>query len=137
MPYVAWVDESDDADTEIYARRWTGSSWKNLGGSASGGGISNNAAPSQDPSIAVDRFGRAIVAWGDLRSSGASEIYLKRWNGSGWEDVGGSSGGSGVSNTGSFSYEPSAAVGPDGTPYVAWSAVAANVEIYVRRYMTD
>jgi hypothetical protein len=137
LPYVAWVDESDDNDTEIYARRFTGSSWENMGSnSASGGGISNNRAPSQEPSIAVDRFNRAIVAWSDL-SSGPSEIYLKRWNGSGWEDVGGSSGGTGVSNTGVFNYEPSAAVGPDGTPYVAWSAVAANVEIYVRRFMMD
>lgn len=134
--YLAWVDESD-SDTEIYARRWTGSTWTDLGsGSARGGGISNNNSPSQDPSIAVDRFGRAIVAWDDL-SSGASEIYLKRWTGSGWEDVGGSSGGKGISNTGTFSYEPTAAVGPDGTPYAAWSAVSANVDIYVRRYITD
>ncbi len=135
--YLAWVDESDNRSTQIYARTWTGSTWASLGAnSAAGGGVSNNSAPSQEPSIAVDRFSRAIVAWGDL-SSGTSEIYLKRWNGGGWEAVGGSSGGSGVSNTGTFSYEPTAAVGPDGTPFVAWSAVAANVEIYIRRYMLD
>ncbi len=135
--YLAWVDESDDNDTEIYARLWDGSSWKDMGGdSARRGGISNNGAPSQDPSVAVDRFNRAIVAWGD-QSSGRSEIYLKRWNGAGWEDVGGSSGGGGISSSGTFSYEPSAAVGPDGTPYAAWSAVSSSVQIYIRRYMLD
>ena len=138
--YLAWVDESDDNDdndTEIYARYWNGSSWLDMGSnSARRGGISNNNAPSQDPSIAVDRFNRAILAWGD-QSSGTSEIYLKRWNGGGWEDVGGSSGGGGISSSGTFSYEPSAAVGPDGTPYAAWSAVSSSVQIYIRRYMLD
>ncbi len=138
-PFLAWVDESNGSDTEIYARGWSDSTWLNLGSnSASGGGISNNSAPSLDPSIAVDRFSRAIVAWGDS-NRGWSEINLRRWNGSIWEDIGGSSGGGGVSNTGAgtFSYAPSAAVGPDGTPYVAWSAAISNVRIYIRRYMTD
>jgi len=134
-PYVAWHDESS-GDAEIYVRRWNGSTWEEVGtGSASGGGISDNSANSWAAAIAIAPDGTPYVVWHD-HSSGDAEIYVRRWNGNAWEEVGvGSASGGGVSDNGSDSKEPSLAIAPDGTPYVAWYDLSAgDAEIYVRRW---
>jgi hypothetical protein len=134
-PYVAWHDFTG-GDREIYVRRWNGSSWEEVGtGSASGGGISDNDGASWVPSLAVAPDGTPYVAWYD-DSSGDEEIYVRRWNGSSWEEVGsGSASGGGISDNDGWSYRPSVAVAPDGTPYVAWyDDSSGDEEIYVRRW---
>jgi hypothetical protein len=139
--YVAWHDDSDECgDDDIYARRWEGSSWEELRiGSASGGGISRNDGTSRAPSIAAGPGGDLYVAWHD--NSGGErnyEIYVRRWDGNDWGEVGaGSATGGGISDNGGDSTHPTAAVAPDGTPYVAWSDdshSSGKPEIYVRRW---
>jgi hypothetical protein len=132
-PYVAWHDDSD-GDNEIYVRGWTGSAWEEVGtGSATGGGISDNAGASEHPSVSVAPDGTPYVAWHD-DSSGDAEIYVRRWNGSTWEEVGaGSASGGGISNDGGASEYPAMAMGPGGRPYVAWHDDSYE-EIYVRRW---
>jgi len=135
-PYVAWHDYSG-GDEEIYVRRWNGSSWEEVGsGSASGGGISDNDGWSYDPSVAVAPDGRPYVAWYD-DSGGDPEIYVRRWNGSSWEEVGsGSASGGGISDNSGNSSRASVAVAGDGTPYVAWyDDSSGDEEIYVRRWV--
>ena len=62
---------------EIYGRQLSGGVWREIGaGSASGGGISNNAGHSTHPAIAAVPDGRLYVAWVD-QSSGDTEIYVK------------------------------------------------------------
>jgi hypothetical protein len=61
------------------------------------------------------------------------EIYVLRWNGSAWEEVGaGSASGEGISDNDTFSGYPSVAVAPSGIPYVAW---LDDPEIYIRRWI--
>jgi hypothetical protein len=134
-PYVAWNDWSD-GDTEVYVRRWNGYSWVEVGtGSATGGGISDNDDFSFLPSIAIAPNDTPYVAWSDW-SDGDAEIYVLRWNGTSWEEVGtGSASGGGISDNSGFSYAPSAAIAPGGTPYVAWhDGSGGDDEIYVRRW---
>jgi hypothetical protein len=140
MPYVAWTDDSNNASREIYVRHWNGSSWEEVGaGSASGGGISNNGGDSAYPSIAISADGVPYVAWSD-DSSGDYEIYVRRWDGSSWEEVGtGSAFGGGLSNNDSESRYPSIAVAPNGKPFVVWddntfATNPTNYEIYIRRW---
>jgi len=133
--YIAWDDESG-GDSEIYVRRWNGSSWEEVGsGSATGGGISNNSGNSYEASIAIAPDGTPYVAWWDF-SSGWSEIYVLRWDGSSWVEVGtGSASGGGISNNSGTSAGTSMAVAPDGTPYVVWwDDSSGDREIYVRRW---
>jgi hypothetical protein len=132
-PYIAW-----DNDTEIYIRRWDGSGWQEVGaGSASGGGISNTSSWSVEASLATAPDGTPYVAWAD-EGSGHYEIYVRRWSGNDWEEVGaGSASGGGISGDSSFSYAPSIAIAPDGTPYVAWTDHApesGEYQIYIRRW---
>lgn len=134
-PVVAWHDFSNGND-EIYVRRWDGSAWVEVGaGSATGGGISNNAGPSHGAVAAVGPDGAPVVAWID-KSSGNREIYVRRWDGSAWVEIGDHSAtGGGISNNGGYSSTPSVKVGPDGTLVVAWhDAVSGNDQIYVRRW---
>lgn len=134
--YVAWSDESNEND-EIYVKRWDGVSWTELNGSASGGGVSSNSGSSGSPAVAVAPDGTFYVAWSD-DSSGNDEIYVRRWNGASWVEVGaGSASGGGISGTGGESAAPSMAVAPDGKPYVAWHEATgggSNREIYVKRW---
>jgi hypothetical protein len=132
-PIVAWLDDSNGND-EIYVRRWDGTSWVEMGnGSASGGGISNNSGGSWYPSLAISPDSTPIVAWMD-GSNGNFEIYVRRWNGISWVEMGnGSASGGGISNNGEDSWEPSLAISPDGTPMIAWTDYSGDdSEIYLR-----
>jgi hypothetical protein len=117
-------------------RRWNGSAWEEVGaGSASGGGISNNSGDSKYPALAVAPDGTPYIAWDDT-SDGDAEIYVRRWNGSAWEEVGtGSSSDGGISDNSGDSRRASVAITPGGTPYVTWDdTTGGDVEIYVRRW---
>jgi len=133
-PVVAWHDDSS-GNAEIYVKRWDGGAWVTMGAnSASGGGISKNNGASIFPSLAIDPDGRPMVAWED-DSSGNWEIYVKRWNGSAWEEMAGSASGGGISQNSGHSEDPSLAIGPDGAPVIAWDdSSSGNWEIYVKRW---
>jgi len=134
-PVVAWQDSSSGND-EIYIKRWTGSAWDEIGaGSASGGGVSNNNGYSDWPSLALDSSGNPVVAWWD-NSSGNAEIYIKRWTGSAWTEIGaGSASGWGISNSSGYSMDPSLALDSSGNPVVAWDDnSSAEGEIYIKRW---
>lgn len=131
---LVWSDNSS-GDSEIYARQWKNGSWQSLGsGSATGGGISNNAGESVSPSVAVGTNGIIYAAWED-NSSGNREIYVRSYTGGAWINVNGSASGGGISNTSGDSLEPSLYLAPDDTPYVAWEEIiqGADSEIYARR----
>ncbi len=131
-PWVAWHDTSA-GDTEIYVRRWTGTAWAPVGnGSAEGGGISNNNGSSAYVALAIAPNGQAYAAWMDS-SAGNQEVYVRRWNGSEWEQLAGSAGGGGITNTPTRSGRPSIALA-DELPTVAWAETETVNEIYVRRF---
>ena len=137
-PYVAWQDDnSSNLNSEIYVRAWNGSSWAEVGtGSATGGGISNNTGDSKLPSLAMAQDGTPYVAWVDYSDGGDGKIYVRRWNGSSWVEVGtGSASGDGISNSVGLSENPVLAIAPNGTPYVVWNDWSTgNSEIYVRAW---
>jgi len=93
-PYVVWSERVTTNPTtgagnfEIFLRYWNGMAWTNIGGSDQGGGISNNAGDSTQPSLSLNGDGRLgyAVAWTD-DTSGNIEIYLRAWNGSTWTEL--------------------------------------------------
>jgi hypothetical protein len=81
--------------------------------------------------------GTPYIAWED-DGDGDDEIYVRRWNGSSWEEVGsGSASGGGISNNSGSSRRPALDIAPEpyGTPYVAWyDNSSGDYEIYVRQW---
>ncbi|MCX5859473.1 MAG: hypothetical protein NT056_06200 [Proteobacteria bacterium] len=137
-PVITWKDWVSGGSYETYVRKWNGSAWVEMGtGSASGGGISNNAGMSLSPSVIVSSDGNPIIAWED-NTSGDYEVYIRKWNGSAWVEMGtGSASSGGISNNSGYSGVPSLLLGSDGNPIVAWvdnSSGSGNTDIYIRRW---
>ena len=133
--YAAWSDESG-GDSEIYVRRFTGSAWQPAGpGASSSDGISANSGSSTDPAIAVPADALPWVVWVD-RGSDDSEIYVRRFNGSTWDEVGGASAtGGGISNNTGASFEMALDISSDGRAVVAWSDLSSGqAQIFARRW---
>lgn len=128
-PVVAWT-EGSGSQSNIYARRYDGAAWVEVGaGSAAGGGISNTSGKSQYPALGFSAVGEAYLAWYD-DSGGQWEILAARWDGSAWAAAPAPGG---LSATAGASKEPDLAV-VAGAPYVVWQETpGGNNEIYVRR----
>lgn len=134
--FVAWGDWSD-GDAEIYVRRWRNDTWEEAGsGSASGGGVSNTDGDSRQPELAAAPDGSVYLAWTEY-TAWDSEIYVRRWNGSAWVEVGsGSASGSGVSSNLLDSEQPTIAVHPAGPILLAWQDRGGfDWDVYVRAFV--
>jgi hypothetical protein len=107
-PYVLYAS-NETGNKDIYVKRWTGSSWEGLGGSASPGGISNDAAKSSLGGSDFDAAGNPHVAW--MSEDEARSIYYRYWDGSAWVEKFGSAGGRGVS-VDANPYWPKLAISP-------------------------
>ena len=137
-PVIAWVErESEYSRGEIYVKGWDGLAWVEMGtGSASGGGISNSEdSYSSTPSLAIGPDGLPIIAWSE-GLAGMGWIYVKKWDGSAWVELGaGSASGGGIGGGLGSPERPSLAIDPDGKPIVAWEGnLSMSREIYVKRW---
>ncbi len=131
-PTVCWADDTT-GDWEIYVRRLENGTWKELGGSAGGGGISDNSSLSRSCAITIGGDGNPQVAWRD-KGAGDAQIYARRWTGSSWTPMGSASGG-GVSGTNGDSAAPRISYAPNGRTYLSWSDKSTgNYEIYVKQW---
>lgn len=110
VPYVAWQEAGGGGASQIQVKRWSGTAWvQDAPGSL-------NVATTRDaarPVIAVSGT-TPHVAW-DEEGPGARQIYVRRWNGTSWTQLGGSLGTSPVLDA----TRPSMAMA-GATPYVAW-----------------
>jgi hypothetical protein len=134
-PVLAWSG-SVGTDRQIYVAMYDGSTWIELGeGSFSDGGISSNIGDSVNSCIVLDAAGNPIVAWAD-NSSGIDEIYMKRYDGNVWVEVGTASAtNGGVSANASASINPSLAIDSAGRPVVAWEDHSlGEPEIYIKGF---
>jgi hypothetical protein len=148
-PVVSWlfapmVSGDESLPYQIYVKRWTDTGWKELGGSASGTGISNALYFAEQPDLAVDLAGNPVVAWAQCDSPGNGIcILVKRWDGTSWTGYGGSGTNPGISIgdpmlPGPSGSSPSIVIDPSGNPAVAWHEYGMSMsgfgEIYLRRW---
>jgi hypothetical protein len=134
-PVLAWVGAGEET-SEIFVRRYEGGVWVELGdGSASGGGISSTGSNSDNPSLAVGTDGNLFVAWEECFERGCQQIFVKKFDGNSWVEVGtGSASGGGINQTDGGGL-PSLAIDSTGNPVVAWQDVSmGEPEIYVKRF---
>jgi hypothetical protein len=121
-PTVAWIGQGD-----VFLRRYTGSRWEELGGSGTGLGISQSGGSVYEASLALMSNGDPVVAWRAERPNGginAFSVFLERWNGSAWVEIGGSASGYGFSGDRRETLAPAIAIDANDRPYAAWQVVA-------------
>jgi uncharacterized repeat protein (TIGR02543 family) len=114
--HVAWLQEDGNGDSEIHLRVRTASTWDELGGSDSPGGITGtNAGITTSFSLALRANGNPLVAFLGVPQTGivdpsptpalledSRQVYVRHWTGSAWEFLGSDFTGGGASNTLSF-----------------------------------
>lgn len=137
--YVVFQRNAGGNNDEITARTWTGSAWADMG---SDGNVSNTATRSWDPDIAVSPDGRVFVAWHEEMAGGGStdtEVYVRTWSGSSWNEVAtGSATGRGISNDSATSTLASIAANNERVcvgwqnQYVPSGGGTAQLEIFLR-----
>ena len=98
--------------------------WAEIAGSATGFGLSGGVGAALDATVTSDANGVRYAAWSDTRN-GNYEIYVARQTATGWEMIGNSAAGGGVSATTTDSRRPALLI-DNGVPIVAWTEVNAN-----------
>jgi parallel beta-helix repeat protein len=130
---VAWLDSSGGV-TNVYVKRFDGSTWSGLGGAqfASGSGVSQSTSSVTHLAAATDGT-KVSVTW-TQPVAGGTQVYLKEFAGSTWNAVGNSASGNGVSNLTWENQTPSVAY-HGGELFVAWqSSTQQRPEVHVRRF---
>jgi hypothetical protein len=133
-PIVAYSEATGDYNStifaypsDIYVRRWTGTDWVQLGDMLD----ENSVDYAQNPEIAVVTNDNFIVAWNELDDQGSSNVYVKRWNGSTWQLLGGALD-TDISNDARY---PSLAIDSQGNPLVAFAEKENNVvHVYLKQW---
>jgi hypothetical protein len=98
------------------------------------GGISNNAAISGAPALAIRGItpttNEIWVAWLE-----GDNVFARRSNGPIWEEFGGSGSGNGISDPGVINGDPDVTVDTGGDPVVTWSGKSPGVprQVFVKR----
>ncbi|NUN47973.1 MAG: hypothetical protein HUU15_03985 [Candidatus Brocadiae bacterium] len=131
--YVAW-SESAGGVFEIYVKRNLGAGWVEVGGSATGAGVSGTAGlnTSRFPRIVIDGLDRPVVAWWET-VGGSEHIYVRRLEAGVWVELAASGSGTGISASG-ISVWPDVTFDATNQPIVAWQETAPTLEIYAKRY---
>jgi hypothetical protein len=133
-PYVAWnecfsasVPWDNCLNYNIYVKRWTGSSWVNVG-NALDKVVTNNAT---EPSLAIGSDGLPVVAWQE-GSGVATDIVVKKWNGSIWTTLSSAL----DVNLGEQALTPSLVIDKLNRPVVAWqeSDPVNAYNLFVKRF---
>jgi len=140
-PHIAWMNVPFESQYwDVYYLKWSGTTWVDADGSGQESiNVSNNFTGNcGHPSLSLDTSGNPHIAWWD-DTSGNSEIYYLKWNGTAWVDADGFGQESiNVSNTSSSSYEfqwPSLCLDSNNYPHIAWDDDASgNSEIYYLRW---
>jgi hypothetical protein len=134
LVWLAWQDTAANSP-DVYALQFNGSTWEEISpNSAARGGLSDTGAMEGSPQLAIDSVGRAVLAWTDT-SSGLAQIYVRRFDGAVWQELGGlSAQAGGISNSSAGASAPALALDTDGNPMLAWVDSASGVaEIVVAR----
>jgi len=112
-PVIAWL-ERVSGDFVLYVSRWDGNDWVRFGTNSL---IVTPGNYAFGVKVVVDPDDNPVVAWYEKETSGDGDIYVKRWDGAAWEQLG----------TGPLDVDPAADAGwpslallSTGEPVVAW-----------------
>lgn len=125
-PVVSWSD-TGAGNEEVHLRVWSGSTWLDLGGSGTGGGVSSDAERSMVGGLAIDTDGRICQAW---RADEPRRLRLRCWDGTAWRGLAGSE--VEIATPGNPWWPAVTFIG--GQPAVAFEDYGGGTGAYVRRF---
>ncbi|MDV6028998.1 MAG: hypothetical protein F9B45_02590 [Phycisphaera sp. RhM] len=114
---LAWIDRSSGV-ANGYMRRFDGSTWNQLSGSATGAGVTGSATDIETFRVAVT-MGKIAASW-TQHVGEQTQIYANQWTISTWDELGGSASGLGVSAAITSAVDSSIAFWNDQL-FVSWS----------------
>ncbi len=136
IPIVVWCSNLSPSDKSInlQASSWNGSTWQNFGDAFSG---RPGKTQGTNPVLAIDANDNPVVAWLEpqqivVDGKKIYEVFLTRWNGSGWQaPIGPISANPGTTSASSLQL----VLDSSGTPILAWSEEdgSGGSRIYVYR----
>ncbi len=89
LPIIAWW-RSEGSKLNVYARKWNGSSWAQLGG----GSVDGTAQNSIYPDLILDNSDIPYVGW--IEAVSPLGLWVRRFTNSAWSGFGGSDSGLGI-----------------------------------------
>lgn len=127
-PVVAWLENNGRTD-DVLVWRWNGVTWLPVGDMLRAG--PTEAESQAGPvSLVLDPRGRPLVAW--QAGANPSRVFVRAFDGSAWRPLGAPL----SAREDTFAGDPSLALAPDGTPYVAWTETDGRTpgQVYVRTW---
>lgn len=126
-PVVSW-DETDGTSTNIYVKKWNGTAWESVGNNFLDINENKNSG---HPSVSIDNQGNPLVSWFEQDDT-TDSVYVKRWNGTSWTQLGNYSLDIYQNQHGRF---PAMATDSTNNTYVVWSeSDGKSFNIFVKHY---
>ncbi len=124
-PIVAWRENVDATNRNIYVKEWTGTLWRSLG--AVDRNFNN---PVGKVSIAMRTDNRPVVAWNETSSNGYRDVFVSRHDGTSWIPLGGA-----LSSVHNDEW-PVVVVNSSNTPFVTWQSCNTSgfCGVYVKKW---
>lgn len=133
QPWLAFQEHC--TDWNVYVIRYTGTAWEFVGGANCVSRGASDLRRANRPAMAVDPEGGVVLAYqGQTDTDATQQIYLRRWDGSAWQELAGSGTGAGVSASDVAAAHPAVAIDGSGRPFVAWQEGAAGATQIHARY---
>ncbi|MBW2733375.1 MAG: hypothetical protein JRH20_13385 [Deltaproteobacteria bacterium] len=133
-PLVAWSNIEGDGGYRLGVWRLHAGAWVDGDSSA----ITQQPEPKNGVSVALDLSNQPILAYSELGTpTGDMEIYLKRFDGSAWVEMGtNSASGGGVSNLAGICTDPRIVLTASGEPILAYAGGPSSgfSEIYAKHF---
>ncbi len=137
-PTVGWIEchnvPYNCDDPTIYIKRWDDSKWVQLGKL-----VQKTSIDFSSPNLAIDNSGNPVISFTGLEgvdyANSRLTIFVKRWNGSSWIQLGTVR----VDKLNSYASNPSLALDSSGNPVVSWHEIDNTVsphvgDIYVKHW---
>ncbi|MCX6746224.1 MAG: hypothetical protein NTX00_04400 [Candidatus Parcubacteria bacterium] len=135
-PYILWLDDLDSnvgGNKDVRFVQWTsGVGWTKMDGTLGTDNIKDHDSNASGLNFQLDSNNIPYVTWNDYDySSGDAAVYIRKWSGSAWTKMDGSSG-SDIFTSASYSYSPLIQLDSSDHPFVLW--IEGGNDLYITKW---